>query len=77
MFAKWFLQPKNATCRDEIQKGITDGVNLPGLGHTILSKDLVDESCILYVSCKALSCIAKMSPVLIISLSSLDLICSI
>lgn len=41
------FQPKNGTCRDEIQKGITDGVNLPGLGHTILSKDLVDESIIL------------------------------
>lgn len=35
------------TCREEIQKGITDGVNLPGLGHTILSKNLVDESIIL------------------------------
>lgn len=41
------LQPKNAKSREEIQKGITDGVNLPGLGHTILSKDLVDESIII------------------------------
>lgn len=39
--------PKNAKSRDEIQKGISDGVNLPGLGHTILSKDLVDESIII------------------------------
>lgn len=41
------LQPKNAKSREEIQKGITDGVNLPGLGLTMLSKDLVDESIII------------------------------
>lgn len=41
------LQPKNLRSREEIQKGITEGVNLPGLGHTILSKDLVDESIII------------------------------
>lgn len=40
-------QPKNAKSREEIHKGITDGVNLPGLGLTILSKDLVDESIII------------------------------
>jgi len=28
-------------------QGITAGVQLPGLGHTTLSKDLVDETCIL------------------------------
>lgn len=43
----FFRQPKNAKSREEIQKGITDGVNLPGLGLTILSKDLVDESVII------------------------------
>lgn len=41
------FQPKNSKNRDEINKGITDGVNLPGLGLTVLSKDLVDESIIL------------------------------
>lgn len=39
--------PKNAKSRAEIRQGITDGITLPGLGHTILSKDLVDESIIL------------------------------
>lgn len=42
-----FLQPKNAKNRDEIKQGITEGINLPGLGHTILSKDLVDECIII------------------------------
>lgn len=41
------FQQKNAKSRDEILKGITEGVSLPGLGHTILSKDLVDESIII------------------------------
>uniref|UniRef100_A0A336MB53 CSON014651 protein n=1 Tax=Culicoides sonorensis TaxID=179676 RepID=A0A336MB53_CULSO len=39
--------PKNSKSREEIRQGITDGINLPGLGHTILSKDLVDESIII------------------------------
>lgn len=41
------FQPKNNKSREEIRQGITDGINLPGLGHTILSKDLVDESIII------------------------------
>lgn len=41
------FQPKNARSREEIQQGIVSGVTLPGLGHTTLSKDLVDETIIL------------------------------
>lgn len=40
-------QPKNASRRAEIVKGINDGITLPGLGHTTLSKDLVDETLII------------------------------
>lgn len=39
--------PKNAQSREELKKGMTEGVNLPGMGHQILSKDLVDEAIIL------------------------------
>ncbi|XP_058056565.1 nuclear pore complex protein Nup205 [Anopheles bellator] len=39
--------PKNAKCREAIRQGITDGITLPEFGHTILSKELVDESIIL------------------------------
>ena len=39
--------PKNDKSRDEIRQGITEGISLPDLGHTILSKDLVDESIII------------------------------
>lgn len=39
--------PKNGTRRAEIVRGINDGVTLPGLGHTTLSKDLVDETLII------------------------------
>ncbi|XP_037026300.1 nuclear pore complex protein Nup205 [Bradysia coprophila] len=39
--------PKNAKSREEIRQGSKDGVNIPGIGHTILSKDLVDESFII------------------------------
>ncbi|KAL6443193.1 hypothetical protein ACFW04_002850 [Cataglyphis niger] len=36
--------PKNIKSREEIKKGVTDGIMLPGLGHQILSKELVDET---------------------------------
>ncbi|EFN72935.1 Nuclear pore complex protein Nup205 [Camponotus floridanus] len=36
--------PKNVKSREEIKKGVTDGIMLPGLGHQILSKELVDET---------------------------------
>lgn len=39
--------PRNAARRAEIVGGISDGVTLPGLGHTTLSKDLVDETLII------------------------------
>lgn len=39
--------PKNAQSREELRKGMTEGINLPGMGHQILSKDLVDEAIIL------------------------------
>uniref|UniRef100_A0AAG5DJ40 Nuclear pore complex protein Nup205 n=1 Tax=Anopheles atroparvus TaxID=41427 RepID=A0AAG5DJ40_ANOAO len=39
--------PKNVKCREAIKQGITDGITLPEFGHTILSKELVDESIII------------------------------
>ncbi|XP_058121334.1 nuclear pore complex protein Nup205 [Anopheles ziemanni] len=39
--------PKNAKCREAIKQGITDGITLPDFGHTMLSKELVDESIII------------------------------
>uniref|UniRef100_A0A8D8J666 Nuclear pore complex protein Nup205 n=1 Tax=Culex pipiens TaxID=7175 RepID=A0A8D8J666_CULPI len=39
--------PKNGKSREAIRQGITEGITLPEFGHTILSKDLVDESVIL------------------------------
>lgn len=43
----FFVQPKNAARRAEILRGIDEGITLPGLGHTTLSKDLVDETLII------------------------------
>ncbi|GBP17317.1 Nuclear pore complex protein Nup205 [Eumeta japonica] len=37
----------NATSREEIKRGITEGVNLPSVGRTLLSKELVDEAIII------------------------------
>ncbi|XP_055585632.1 nuclear pore complex protein Nup205-like [Uranotaenia lowii] len=39
--------PKNGKSREAIRQGITEGITLPEFGHTILSKDLVDESVII------------------------------
>ncbi|XP_070506318.1 nuclear pore complex protein Nup205 [Chironomus tepperi] len=39
--------PKNDGSRKEIMQGVTHGVNLPTLGLTTLSKDLVDETIVL------------------------------
>ncbi|XP_019530030.3 nuclear pore complex protein Nup205 [Aedes albopictus] len=39
--------PKNVKSREAIRVGITEGITLPEFGHTILSKDLVDESVII------------------------------
>lgn len=41
------LQPQNVNSREEITKGATDGITLPGLGHQLLSKELVDETLII------------------------------
>lgn len=41
------MQPPNANSREEITKGATDGITLPGLGHQLLSKELVDETLII------------------------------
>jgi nuclear pore complex protein Nup205 len=30
-----------------LRKGITEGISLPGIGHQILSKELVDEAIII------------------------------
>ncbi|XP_045453305.1 nuclear pore complex protein Nup205 [Melitaea cinxia] len=38
---------KNPASREEIKRGITEGVNLPSVGRTFLSKELVDEAIIL------------------------------
>ncbi|XP_013144207.1 PREDICTED: nuclear pore complex protein Nup205 [Papilio polytes] len=39
--------PKNPTSREEIKRGVTEGVNLPSVGRTLLSKELVDEAIII------------------------------
>ncbi|XP_061722794.1 nuclear pore complex protein Nup205 [Cydia pomonella] len=39
--------PKNPTSREEIKRGVTEGVTLPSLGKTMLSKELVDEAIII------------------------------
>ncbi|XP_052758828.1 nuclear pore complex protein Nup205 isoform X2 [Galleria mellonella] len=47
-FLSLFKNPaKNPASRDEIRRGITEGVNLPSLGRTLLSKELVDEAIII------------------------------
>ncbi|XP_066588183.1 nuclear pore complex protein Nup205-like isoform X2 [Prorops nasuta] len=37
---------KNAKSRAEIVNGVTEGITLPGLGHQLLSKELVDDTLI-------------------------------
>ncbi|KOC62474.1 Nuclear pore complex protein Nup205 [Habropoda laboriosa] len=39
--------PPNVNSREEITKGVTDGITLPGLGYQVLSKELVDETLII------------------------------
>lgn len=39
----YHLQPKSAKSREELRKGITEGISRPGTGHQILPKELVDE----------------------------------
>ncbi|KAL0850619.1 hypothetical protein ABMA28_012378 [Loxostege sticticalis] len=38
---------KSQASREEIKRGITEGVNLPSIGRTLLSKELVDEAIII------------------------------
>ncbi|XP_028161417.1 nuclear pore complex protein Nup205 [Ostrinia furnacalis] len=38
---------KSQSSREEIKRGITEGVNLPSIGRTLLSKELVDEAIII------------------------------
>ncbi|KAJ3662888.1 hypothetical protein Zmor_007206 [Zophobas morio] len=40
-------QPKNAKSREELKKGMVDGIVIKGLGHQILSKELYQEAVIL------------------------------
>ncbi|RZC40322.1 nuclear pore complex protein Nup205 [Asbolus verrucosus] len=40
-------QPKNAKSREELKKGMVDGIVIKGLGHQILSKELYQEAIIL------------------------------
>ncbi|XP_076634374.1 nuclear pore complex protein Nup205 [Colletes latitarsis] len=39
--------PSNVNSREEIKKGVTDGITLPGLRHQSLPKELVDETLII------------------------------
>ncbi|RZF40837.1 hypothetical protein LSTR_LSTR003347 [Laodelphax striatellus] len=39
--------PKNAKSREDLQKGITEGFRLPGLGQQTLPKELVEEAIII------------------------------
>ena len=41
------FQPKSAKDREEVKKGSTEGINLPEMGHQVLSKELVDEAIII------------------------------
>ncbi|KAG6438814.1 hypothetical protein O3G_MSEX000419, partial [Manduca sexta] len=38
---------KNTASREEIKRGITEGITLPSVGRTLLSKELVDEAIII------------------------------
>ncbi|XP_044732734.1 nuclear pore complex protein Nup205 [Chrysoperla carnea] len=40
-------QPKNAAHREELNKGVHTGITMPGIGHQILSKELVQETLII------------------------------
>ncbi|KAJ3635241.1 hypothetical protein MTP99_008161 [Tenebrio molitor] len=40
-------QPKNAKSREELKKGMVDGIVIRGLGHQILTKELYQETIIL------------------------------
>lgn len=42
-----YLQCKNETHREELNKGSTEGLDLHGVGHTVLPKELVTEAIIL------------------------------
>ncbi|XP_075990057.1 nuclear pore complex protein Nup205 [Anticarsia gemmatalis] len=47
-FLALFKNPaKNPSSRDEIKRGVTEGVTLPSIGRTLLSKELVDEAIII------------------------------
>lgn len=47
-FLSLFKNPaKNPTGREEIKRGVTEGVVLPSIGRTLLSKELVDEAIII------------------------------
>ncbi|KAH9640566.1 hypothetical protein HF086_000510 [Spodoptera exigua] len=47
-FLSLFKNPaKNASSREEIRRGITEGVTLPSIGRTLLSKELVEEAIII------------------------------
>lgn len=39
--------PKNETSRNQLKAWLTDGKNIPGHGHIMLSKDLADEAIII------------------------------
>ncbi|XP_031788663.1 nuclear pore complex protein Nup205 isoform X2 [Nasonia vitripennis] len=39
--------PKNVKSREEILKGETEGITSPGLGHQLLTKELIDETLII------------------------------
>ncbi|CAH1170192.1 unnamed protein product [Phaedon cochleariae] len=39
--------PRNPKARDELKKGMVDGINVRGIGHQILSKELYQEAVIL------------------------------
>lgn len=43
----FLLQPKNAKSREDLKKGMSDGIIIRGLGHQILSKELYQEAIII------------------------------
>ncbi|CAH1643767.1 unnamed protein product [Spodoptera littoralis] len=70
-FLSLFKNPaKNASSREEIRRGITEGVTLPSIGRTLLSKELVEEAIIIsdmynvseYLSLELLHTAQRQSP---------------
>lgn len=43
----FFEQPKSTKCREDLKKGMEEGISIRGIGHQVLSKELYQETIIL------------------------------